>query len=86
MRSGTITSPECNVDSTDAHTIYVYKFAATHGAFFLILLLLQLVKCSQAACGSVAHAKRHTVNTINAVRTTTQSGPARASEIHESRR
>ena len=73
-RSGTITSPECNVNSTDAHTIYVYKFAATHGAFFLILMLLLLAACSQAACGSGAEGKRHqrhTVNTINAVRNTT---------------
>ena len=35
VRSGTITSPECNVESADAHTLYLYKFAATHGAFAL---------------------------------------------------
>ena len=65
--SGSITSPECNVDSTDAHTLYVYKFAATHGAFFAIILLLLLVTGYQARRKS-AHSKRHTVNTINAVR------------------
>ena len=58
FRSGTVTSPECNVDSTDAPTIYKLKFAATHGAFFAIILLLAAVACCQGSCGSGAHRKR----------------------------
>ena len=67
-RSGSITSPECNVDSTDAHTLFLYKFYATHGAFFLVILFLLLLECYQAAFGSGMHDKRHTINTIYAVR------------------
>ena len=62
--SGTITSPECNVDSTDAHTIYLYKFAATHGAFFSVVGILLLVGC----LSSDKRAKRQVMNTVKAVR------------------
>ena len=63
MRSGTVTSPECNVASADAHTIYLYKFAATHGAFFCVILVMLAVASVQSS-----GTKRHVMNTVNAVR------------------
>ena len=63
VRSGTVTSPECNVDSADGHTLYLYKFAATHGAFFCVVLVMLAVASVQSS-GS----KRHVMNAVNAVR------------------
>ena len=63
VHSGTVTSPECNVDSTDAHTLYLYKFAATHAASFCVVLVMLLVASFQSS-----GTKRHVMNTVNAVR------------------
>ena len=63
VRSGTVTSPECNVDSADPFTLYLYKFAATHGAFFCVVLVMLLVASVQSS-----GTKRHVMNTVNAVR------------------
>ena len=67
-----VTSPECNVDSTDPHTLYLYKFAATHGAFFVVMLAMLLVAVFQSS-----GTKRRVMNTVNAVRHRLKSSSTR---------
>jgi hypothetical protein len=63
---GSPTTPECFVKTEDPQTLFLYKFAATHCGFVVIVVLLLVVAGVQSKL-SGAGSFRKMMNTINAV-------------------
>lgn len=63
---GSPTTPECFVTTDDPQTLFLYKFAATHCGFVIIVVLLLVIAGVQSKLSGAA-SWRKMMNTINAV-------------------
>jgi len=63
---GSPTTPECFVTTEDPQTLFLYKFAATHCGFVIIVVLLLVIAGVQSKLSGAA-SWRKMMNTINAV-------------------
>ena len=78
---GSPTTPECFVKTEDPQTLFLYKFAATHCGFVVIVVLLLVVAGVQSKL-SGAGSFRKMMNTINAVSISFQKRRSRLVVFH----